>query len=470
MKHSGYRTAFHIYLIFFLSLLGTLLTACCLFTMLITAPGPNGNNVRSDWAKNFTLDFSDYIIFVDGSPTVRQTGLERLQDNHIGLQILDTAGNEVYTFQKPDLAPDCYSNTDLLQLDQTGHFDTEKMTSFVGIITEGEKDYAYILHFPVNIQKISMYLNGERFTGGKRLVFITTGILLAAVILGGLAYGFFMTKTIRKLATSIRDISERCYLPFKAKGTFRDLYHSLNELDAEVKAGDKLREETDCLRREWISNITHDLKTPLSPIKGYAEILHDETEKTPEQCKRYADIMLKNTAYMESLIDDLKLTWQLENGMLPVKRQEQNLIRFLRELSIDILNRPEYENRTILFECVDETVLLSFDEKLFTRAFQNLILNAFVHGNKNTEVTIQITPSENKVSIILSDNGNGMSKLETERLFERYYRGTNTESQTGGTGLGLAIAKNIVTLHGGTISVSSTPGVGTSFLICLPCN
>lgn len=173
---------------------------------------------------------------------------------------------------------------------------------------------------------------------------------------------------------------------------------------------------------------------------------------------------------MESLIDDLKLTWQLENGMLPVKRREQNLIRFLRELSIDILNRPEYENRTILFECVDETVLLSFDEKLFTRAFQNLILNAFVHGNKNTEVTIQITPSENKVSIILSDNGNGMSKLETERLFERYYRGTNTASQTGGTGLGLAIAKNIVALHGGTISVSSTPGVGTSFLICLPCN
>lgn len=134
---------------------------------------------------------------------------------------------------------------------QSGHFDTEKMTSFVGIVTEGEKDYAYILHFPVNIQKISMYLNGERFTGGKRLVFITTGILLTAVILGGLAYGFFMTKTTRKLATSIRDISERCYLPFKANGTFRDLYHSLNELDAEGKAGDKLREETDRPHIDW---------------------------------------------------------------------------------------------------------------------------------------------------------------------------------------------------------------------------
>ena len=89
-----------------------------------------------DWAKNFTLEFSDYIIFVDGSPTIKQTGIERLQDNHIGLQILDTAGNEVYACQKPGTTQDAYSNADLLQLNQTGHLDTEDMTSFVGIVTE----------------------------------------------------------------------------------------------------------------------------------------------------------------------------------------------------------------------------------------------------------------------------------------------------------------------------------------------
>lgn len=474
MKQSGYRTTFHIYSMFFLLLLGTLLAVCCFFAMLIITPDPKGKNVRSDWPKKFTLDFSDCIIFVDGSPAVKQSGIERLQDNHIGLQILDTAGNEVYGCQKPDNAPDYYSNTDLLQLNQTGHFDEEDMTSFAGIVTEDEKDYVYILHFPMNIQKVTMYLNGERFTGGKRLIFFITGILLTAVIFLGLAYGYFMTKTIRRLVTSIRDISGRCYLPVKAKGTFSDLYNSLNELDREVKASDKLREETENLRREWISNITHDLKTPLSPIKGYAEILYDETEKTWEQCRRYGGIMLKNASYMENLIDDLKLTWQLENGMLPLNKQEQNIVRFLRELSIDILNRPEYESRMILLECSDdiahETALLAFDPKLFTRAFQNLIINAFVHGSKNTEVTIQISASESEVSITLSDNGNGMSAAETERLFERYYRGTNTESTIEGTGLGLAIAKSIIELHGGTISVSSTPGIGTSFLVRVPGN
>lgn len=157
------------------------------------------------------------------------------QDNHIGLQILDTAGNEAYACQKPGNAQDTYSNADLLQLNKTGHLDTEDMTSFVGIVTECGKEYAYILHFPVNIQKVTMYLNGKRFTGGKKIVFSTIGILLAVIISLGLVYGFLMTKTIRKLVTYIQDISGRCYLPVKAKGAFRDLYNSLNELDAGVK-------------------------------------------------------------------------------------------------------------------------------------------------------------------------------------------------------------------------------------------
>ena len=288
MKQSGYRTTFHIYLIFFLSLLGTLIAVCYLLGMLITAPNPNGKNVRSDWAKTFAQDFSEYIIFINGSPKIKQTGIEILQETHVGLQILDAAGNEVYAYQKPDNAQGYYSNTDLLLLYQTGHFDNaspEDLTAFIGIITGNEKDYAYVLYFPMNIQKVTMYLNGDRFAGGKKLIILIVSILLTIVLFLGLGYGLFITKTISRLSASIRDISGRCYLPVKEKGVFRDLKKSLNELDGEVKASDRLREKTETIRREWISNITHDLKTPLSPIKGYAEILCDDTEKTTDQCR-----------------------------------------------------------------------------------------------------------------------------------------------------------------------------------------
>lgn len=475
MKQSGYRTTFHIYLLFFLSLSGTLIAVCCLFVMLITTTNPNGKTVRSDQPKIFTQEFSEYIVFVNDSPKIEQTGLELLQETYVGLQILDAAGNEVYAYQKPDNAQDYYSNTDLLQLYQTGHFNNaspEDMTAFIGVITGNEKDYAYVLYFPMNIQKVTMYLNGERFAGGKKVIIFIIGILLVIILFLGLGYGLLITKAISRLSASIRDISGRCYLPVEEKGVFRDLIKSLNKLDGEIRASDRLREKTENLRREWISNITHDLKTPLSPIKGYAEILCDNTEKSMLQCRKYAEIMLKNAAYMENLIDDLKLTWQLETDMLPVNRQEQNIVRFLRELSIDTLNRPEYEERTIVFQCseniADETVMLSFDKKLLTRTFQNLIINAFVHGGKDTEVTIQISVSECWLNITISDNGKGMRKEETDRLFDRYYRGTNTESKSEGTGLGLAIAKGIIELHGGTISVTSSPRAGTTFLICFP--
>ena len=178
--------------------------------------------------------------------------------------------------------------------------------------------------------------------------------------------------------------------------------------------------------------------------------------------------MMKNVSYMETLIDDLKLTYQLENGMLPLNCQEQNLVRFLRELAIDILNDPEYENRIIHFECAEQMVRYSFDQTLFQRAFGNLIVNAFVHGRSDTEITLGVVYTGNSIQISVMDNGGGMSPEESAHLFERYYRGASTEKRPEGTGLGLAIAKNIIEYHGGQISVSSVLGVGTTFYLEFP--
>lgn len=470
MKKSGYRTILHIYLIFFLSLLGTILAAVGLFMLNITVQKPDGTATRSDWAKSFTEDFKEQIIFVNDKPQVKQVGLASLQDNQIGLQILDDFGDEIYSFQTPETAITHYSTSDLLQLNQTGRFDAEKNTSFVGITSYQEVEYTYIIHFPMEIKKVTMYLNGERFKGGKTVILSIVCILLFVILVAGIVYGFWTARIISRLSVSIKDISKRSYLPLRNSGAFGDMYDSLNSLDTEIKASDRLREETDNMRREWIANITHDLKTPLSPIKGYSEILFEDTPKTEEQCRRYAGIILKNAAYMENLMDDLKLTYQLESGMIPINRQEQNLTRFLRELMIDMLNRPEYENRCIQFECMNDTISFPYDEKLLTRAFQNLIINAFVHGDESTEIILRITASEDDVNITVADNGNGMTAEEADRLFERYYRRTNTENKTEGTGLGLAIVKNIVELHGGTISISSIPNIGTAFLVCFPRN
>lgn len=465
MKRSGHRTIFHIYLIFFLSLLVTVLLAGFFFFLMISVQTPGGRSVRSDWPKVFTEDFKDQIIFIDDMPQVKQSGLMLLQENGVGIQIIDGSGKVVFRYQEPEQASEAYSSTELLQLVLTGKSAEGKTTAFSGVAFDAEKEYAYLLYFPVNVSKVTMYVNGERFAGGKAIMIPVLLVLFLLVLISGILYGFFTTKAMKRLTTAIHEISARSYLPVQEQGVFHDLYDSLNTLDAEIRTSDHLRAQTEKTREEWIANITHDLKTPLSPIKGYAEILQETDGGDREHRRHYADVMLKNVSYMEKLIEDLKLTYQLENGMLPIHRENKNIVRFLKELVIDILNTPEYETRSIHFESEEKTVLFPFDQMLFTRAFRNLIINAFVHGEEHTEITVSILASQTALKIKVTDNGKGMNEEAARHLFDRYYRGTNTEQKPEGTGLGLAIAKGIIDLHGGTISVSSIPTVGTAFQI-----
>ncbi|MDM8294953.1 sensor histidine kinase [Enterocloster aldenensis] len=358
MKQSGYRTIFHIYVIFFISLLGAVLLAGCFFFLTITVQKPDVRVVRSDWPKRFTEEFKEQIIFIDMVPQIKQSGMSALQDNGIGIQLLDASGCEIFSYQKPQQANMFYTGMDLLQFNQTGRMDDNGLTACISTVTNSENEYIYILYFPVDISKVTMYLNGERFTGGKAMILPILSVLFLLVLISGVLYGFFTTRAMKRLTTAIRDISERRYIPIQDSGVFGNLYHSLNTLNAEIRASDQLRAQT------------------------------------------------------------------------------------------------ENENRTIYFECTENPVFYSFDQTLFTRAFRNLIINAFVHGDETTEIALRVSASDTELKIDVSDNGKGMGEEMTGHLFDRYYRGTNNGQKPEGSGLGLAIAKGIIELHGGMISVA----------------
>ncbi|MDN9572381.1 HAMP domain-containing histidine kinase [Clostridioides difficile] len=469
MKKSGYRSILHIYLIFFIALLSVIIFAIIFSFSMISVNTPAGTVVKSNYPKEFTESFVEQIVFIDDVPRIKQYGLELLQSNKAGIQILNDNGQEIANYQKSENMQDFYSDSDLLQLYQTGHISDNQTTSFIGNLTHNGKDYTYIVHFPLNISKVTMYLNGDRFTTGKTVILLCASVVFLIIIVAGYIYGFWITKTINRMSMSVKDIAGRSYVPVINSGVFREVFDSLNHLDTEIKTSDKVKEETEKIRKEWIANITHDLKTPLSPIKGYAEVLSEKDTTYEEQIK-YSQVILKNVSYMESLIDDLKLTYQLDNGIVPIQRVKHNIVRFLKELVIDVLNNPEYEDRTIHFDCTEENIIFSFDHKLMTRAFQNLIINAFTHGNDDTEIILQISVVNDILQIVISDNGNGMNQEEVNHLFQRYYRGTSTEKKTAGTGLGLAITKSIVEAQGGNITVESEIGIGTDFKICFSLN
>lgn len=464
MSKHNYKSMFHIYFIFFFVSIIILFISILFFIQIITIQDPNGNRVRSNWPKLFTENISNYILLDNGKIGLNEEGKKLLIDNQLGLQILNVNGEEIYTFQTPTDVPIIYSQGDLLNIYQNGQL-LQETTSLIGTYTNNEKEYVYLVHFPMKLQKVTMYLNGEHFTEGKTMIFILGGVLLLLIIIGGIIYGFYMTKTMTHLMTAIQDISRRIYQPKNNTGTFKEVYESLNKLDHDIKLSDQTRLQTEKSREEWIANITHDLKTPLSPIKGYGEILAESKDSLTAD---RAGIILKNADYIETLVNDLKLTYQLDNKMITLDLTTHNIVRFMKEVVIDILNDPQFIDQQILFDSNKEKIDWQFDPKLLRRAFTNLIINSFVHGNSNTEVHLTISKVNKQLEIIISDNGPGMTQEQIDHLFERYYRGGTTKKNTECTGLGLAITKEIIEYHHGVIEVTSIVGKGSQFRILFP--
>jgi signal transduction histidine kinase len=388
-----------------------------------------------------------------------------LQENSLWIQIIDTNGDEVQSFDKPQNVPAHFSPVELLDVYKNG---TGEYSVFFNIVHSDGKEWMYLIGFPVKISKITTYVNKDRFATVKPIALVMICVMLFILIISGFVYSFVITKQITRMRKSIREIAARTYLPVVNNGSFGDVYEEFNILNSEIKSNDEARAKNEKLREEWIANITHDLKTPLSPIRGYAELISDMSLETKaDEIKKYGDIILKNTTYAEELINDLKLTYQLKNDMLPINKSRHNIVRFTKELVIDLLNNPEYEARKISFFSTSENVELSFDAMLLKRALNNLLTNALVHNSKGTLISVSIKV-EDKIQISLQDNGRGMTKEELDNLFVRYYRGKNMEAKPEGSGLGMAIAQQIIELQGGNIFAESKLGSGTCITIEFP--
>lgn len=438
-----------------------------LFYILFSIPEPEGLSLAT-WPNRFTDNFSIWMKNGKGTLQIEDIGLERLDEYDLWLQVIDETGQEVFSHNKPENFPAKYTASELMAFSTSDYEDGN--TVFVSSFEEDGQTWNYLIGFPYDVGKYMLYYNGE-VVGRLKPVFTLSlfGVIFAGSALF-LIYGIWLTHQTGKTAKGIGSISRRVYKSIPEKGTFGSVYMALNKMNEEIRHSDQIKEETDRVRREWITNITHDLKTPLSPVKGYAELLADGTDVDTKTAQEYGTIILKNVDYAEKLMNDLKLTYQLESGAFPFRPQPVRLVRYLKELVIDIVNDPAFSDRSIEFAYDLPEFTVSIDPDLFHRAISNLVINALVHNPPTTKVIVSVLKENQDIFISVRDNGIGISEAEQAELFNRYYRGTNTKEKTEGSGLGLAIAKQIIVLHGGEIAVKSKIGEGTEFSIRLPVN
>lgn len=456
MKAKLPKSIVYIYVVPLIMLIGLIICQIVTVFYTTTTITQEGSVVSIREARNLTKLFAEQLTFTGTKVQLAEEGRLLLKEKHLWLQLIDENGNEIQSYEKPEEIAGHYSPFELLTLYQSG---VGEYSAFIG--QDEATHITYIIGCPLKISKVTMYIDKERYNSGKILIIVTIGVTFLLMIGLGVFYNVIVTKNLACIRYSLSQMALRTYRPITNKKFLHEIYSGLNDLDKDIKAADALRVENERAQEEWIANITHDLKTPLAPIRGYAELLADTHKKlSEEKVRSYGELILKSTAYAEELVNDLKLTYQLQNGMLPIHKKKQDISRFVKEIVIDLLNTLEFSQREISFITSSEKVMVSFDEHLLKRAMNNLIVNALVHNQVETKVKVAVEAGA-QIKISIEDNGSGISKEELEHLFTRYYRGTNTGVKVEGTGLGMAIAKQIIESNGGSIIASSTSGQGT---------
>lgn len=408
---------------------------------------------------------STQITFEKDIPEIEPAAVDAIKKSKVWVQFIDKNGKEVESINKPDFIQKDYTAKDIIRYtEESGTVKNYNLFIRMPVLNE-DKQLGVIMGIPrpqFTIKNV-IEIFFSYFIAWDETKVISISFTLITVLLLGYIFGMNLTRPVVKVIDGIAALSEGNYnVSHPEKGLYKDVYISLNLLAKALQSSETERKKVEKMREEWITNISHDLKTPLSSIKGYGELLLEPSyDLYPEERKRYYEVILNKSNYMEVLLDDLKLTQKLKNDLLPLNKADINIVEVLREIVINILNDPRYEHRKIYFESTEENISFTFDRLLMQRTFTNIILNAVVHNPDDTVLWVRVT-KEDGICVEVEDNGRGIPDEDLENLFERYYRGTNTETSYAGSGLGLAIAKQVIEAHEGRIIIKSRIDEGTA--------
>ncbi|TVY04326.1 HAMP domain-containing sensor histidine kinase [Cohnella terricola] len=251
---------------------------------------------------------------------------------------------------------------------------------------------------------------------------------------------------------------------------YKEVIESFYQMTHQLAQTEKERERLEKAQAEWMSGISHDLRTPLATIQGYGYMLESLPEQwSHEEMRLMGSTIREKGDYMLELISDFSMIHQLKQGDSIMNLREIDLDELVRRSVLKYVNDATMSEYQFLYVGDESPVRLLADETWLLRLMDNLLTNAVKHNSPGVVVTVSIGRVKDKACIRVIDNGRGMDEETLHHLFNRYYRGTNTEESTAGSGLGMSIAKTIVEAHGGEIQVHSKLGQGTKIEIMLPC-
>lgn len=329
-------------------------------------------------------------------------------------------------------------------------------------------------------------LGGEKYDalasdiGSSYVRRMSLGAVVAIVVVAvliGLLLMRLLTRRLRQLSAAVQEATASRFeieLPFtqlEGRGDEIDMLGAaFDSMSRQIRAQLDELKQNDNLRRELVSNISHDLRTPLTTMQGYLETLMiKDAQLSDSQRSEYLDIVRHHSRRLGGLIEDLFELSKLDAANLVLRSETFSLSELLQDVAQDFQLEAERKRIRLVVDVRNNVSEIYADIGLIQRVFENLVRNAIAYTPAGGEITLSVEDRTTHVAVAIADTGYGIADADLPRIFDRFYRAEQGEAYASSSGgLGLAIVKRILDLHGSRITVTSKVGAGTKFEFKLP--
>jgi len=272
--------------------------------------------------------------------------------------------------------------------------------------------------------------------------------------------------TVRQIADGQLEINHQIVV--RQGNIFGSLARNVNRLSERLQYALEEERRAEQAKNELITNVSHDLRTPLTSVVGYLGLIEQDRYRDEVELRHYIAIAYEKSQHLHELIDDLFEYTRMRHDTIALKKEPINLVEMLGQLLVQYHLPMEEAGMASQLHCEEKQITVNADAGKLARVFENLISNAMSYGREGKRIDVWITLIENKVSVAIVNYGEPISAIDLPHIFERFYRADKSRTRwIGGSGLGLAICKSIVDKHGGTIDADSNTE-RTVFRVILP--
>ncbi|AQS11363.1 alkaline phosphatase synthesis sensor protein PhoR [Clostridium saccharobutylicum] len=401
------------------------------------------NSISSDDILNEIIDFGSasncLVIVTDENFNINYTSATQIKNNNSIIL-------ENVKYIKTQIQPQTQKTVTSFKTQGT------RFTSIVmgNSVNDAQKGYVIIQSFMEPINETTSVLK-------KQLMIVCLFSLLI-----GSCIAFILANKFSKPILEINEASKRIaegdfdtVVSVKSKDEVAILAQTINHMSKQLK-------QKDNIKKQFIANISHELKTPLSSIRAYGELLLDCDIVDNNEKDKYAEIIIMNSKKLNNMVEDILELSEIQSGNYILESSSFCLIALIEDVLNDINALAAEKNVQITLETFNDTLLITADKDKIHSVFCNILQNAIRHSNLNGIVEIKLTNIDSNLYICIIDNGDGIPKDKLPYIWDRFYKvDKSRKSEKSGAGLGMAIVKEILKLHNYTYGIESQVGIGT---------